>query len=244
LHSRLDGGVMLHFEATCSCGTIDGGGCMDYQALWIIAVLGAATLIGVFWKMQGGFGPLNLRAVGLVLIAVLAALLAIAKSDNLTAAMGLLGAIAGYLFGAKANSGNAQSGASRVDAVGASFGDNVRVAGRDLNETVNNINARVEELGRILSQEGSKLDRIVASQEATRTGPMSYLVNTVYERTMGQIQEAMAAVVARWESEGWKLMSMSSDYQGMDGVFLLFERASNLGEPKIQIYHGSKMNGQ
>ena len=215
---------------------------MDYQALWIIAVLGAATLIGVFWKMRGGFGPLNLRAVGLVLIAVLATLLAIAKSDNLTAAMGILGAIAGYLFGAKTDSGNAQSNTSRVDASGANFGDNSRVAGRDLNETVNNINARVQELGAILSQEGSKIDRLVASQEAARTGSMNYLVNTVYERRMEQTQEAVTTVVAHWESEGWKLMSMSSDYQGMDGMFLLFERPSNPGEPKIQIYHSSRMS--
>lgn len=82
---------------------------MDYQALWIIAVLGIVTLVGVFRKMKGGFGPLNLRAVGLVLIAVLVTLLAVAKSDNLTAAMGILGAIAGYLFGAKADSSNTQS---------------------------------------------------------------------------------------------------------------------------------------
>ncbi|MXS86339.1 hypothetical protein ABO04_10660 [Nitrosomonas sp. HPC101] len=217
---------------------------MDYQALWIVAVLGAATLIGVFWKMQGGFGPLNLRAVGLVLIAILASLLAIAKSDNLTAAMGILGAIAGYLFGAKADSGNANSNVSRVDASGANFGDNARVVGRDLNETVNNINARVQELGEILSQEGAKIDRLVALQETARADSMSYLVNTVYERGMEQTKEAMATVVAHWESEGWKLTSMSSDYQGMDGIFLLFERPSNPNEPKVQIYHSSRMNRQ
>jgi hypothetical protein len=73
---------------------------------------------------------------------------------------------------------------------------------------------------------------------------MNYLVNTVYERGMEQTREAMTTVVARWESEGWKLMSMSSDYQGMDGVFLLFERSSNPGEPKIQVYHSSNMSKQ
>ncbi|QOJ19662.1 MAG: hypothetical protein HRU77_02460 [Gammaproteobacteria bacterium] len=146
---------------------------MDYQALWIIAVLGTGTLIGVFWKMKDGFGPLNLRAVGLVLIAVLATLLAIAKSDNLTAAMGILGTIAGYLFGAKTDSGNTQSSDSHVDALGANFGDNARVAGRDLNETVNNINAHVQELGKILSQEGAKIDRLVASQETARPSSMN-----------------------------------------------------------------------
>lgn len=217
---------------------------MDYQALWIIAVLGTGTLIGVFWKMKGGFGALNLRAVGLVLIAVLATLLAVAKSDNLTAAMGILGAIAGYLFGAKADSSSTQSNDSRVDASGANFGDNARVAGRDLNETVNNINARVQELGEILSQEGLKIDRLVASQETTRSSSMNYLVNTLYERGMEKTREAMTTVVEHWESEGWKLTSMSSDYQGADGIFLLFERPSNPMEPKIQIFHSSRMSEQ
>lgn len=68
---------------------------------WIIAALGGITIIGVFWRMKGGFGPFNLRAVGIVLIAVLSALLALKDTSSLTAAMGILGAIAGYLFGIK-----------------------------------------------------------------------------------------------------------------------------------------------
>lgn len=58
-------------------------------------------MAGVFWRMQGGFGPFNLRAVGIVLVATLAALLALKDTSSLTAAMGILGAIAGYLFGIK-----------------------------------------------------------------------------------------------------------------------------------------------
>ncbi len=68
---------------------------------WIIAVLGGITLIGVFVRMQGGFGPFNLRAVGIIFIGTIAALLALKDAGSLTAAMGILGAIAGYLFGIK-----------------------------------------------------------------------------------------------------------------------------------------------
>jgi len=53
--------------------------------------------------MQRGFGPFNLRAVGIVLVATFAALLALKDACSLTAAMGILGAIAGYLFGIKDN---------------------------------------------------------------------------------------------------------------------------------------------
>jgi hypothetical protein len=74
---------------------------MDNYLMWIIAVFGALTMIGIFWRMSGGFGPFNLRAVGIVLVGTFAALLATKEGNSLTAAMGILGAIAGYLFGIK-----------------------------------------------------------------------------------------------------------------------------------------------
>ena len=74
---------------------------MDQELVWIIAALGGIALIGVFYRMQSGFGPFNLRAVGIVFVGTLAALLALKDGASLTAAMGILGAIAGYLFGIK-----------------------------------------------------------------------------------------------------------------------------------------------
>jgi flagellar motor component MotA len=74
----------------------------DYM-IWIIAVFGLVSLIGVFIRMHGGFGPSNLRAVAIVLVTTLAALLAVNDTHSLTATMGILGAIAGYVFGIKDN---------------------------------------------------------------------------------------------------------------------------------------------
>lgn len=74
---------------------------MEQQITWIIAVIGCISLGGIFWRMQGGFGPMNLRAIGIVLIAILSSLLALAKASDFSAALGILGAIAGYLFGTK-----------------------------------------------------------------------------------------------------------------------------------------------
>lgn len=71
------------------------------QLTWIIATLGCVTLVGVFWRMRGGFGPFNLRAVGIVFVGTLAALLSLKDESSRTACMGILGAIAGYLFGIK-----------------------------------------------------------------------------------------------------------------------------------------------
>jgi hypothetical protein len=74
---------------------------MECRLVWIIAGIGVLALAGVFCKMQKGFGPNNLRAVGIVLIAIFASLLALRDGGALTAAMGILGGIGGYLFGTK-----------------------------------------------------------------------------------------------------------------------------------------------
>jgi hypothetical protein len=72
---------------------------METYLTCIIALMGAGTMVGVFWRMESGFGPYNLRAVGIVLVATFAALLAMRDGSAMTAAMGILGGIAGYLFG-------------------------------------------------------------------------------------------------------------------------------------------------
>jgi len=74
---------------------------METQLMWIFAALGALALIGAFFKMTKGFGPFNLRIIGIVLIATFASLLGLRDGGSLTASMGILGAIAGYLFGLK-----------------------------------------------------------------------------------------------------------------------------------------------
>ena len=71
---------------------------MEKYLIYIVAIIGAGTLIGVFVRMREGFGPYNLRAFGITLIATFATLLALRSDSNLTSAMGILGAIAGYLF--------------------------------------------------------------------------------------------------------------------------------------------------
>ncbi len=75
---------------------------MQQQVTWIIGVIGLLTMVGVFassFRRGEGLGPLNLRAVGIVLIGTFAALLAAQGGSALTAGFGVLGAIAGYLFG-------------------------------------------------------------------------------------------------------------------------------------------------
>lgn len=74
---------------------------MPEYAMWVVAVIGAGALVGAFLKMKEGFGPFNLRVIGIILVATFASLLAAANPQALNAGVGILGAIAGYLFGLK-----------------------------------------------------------------------------------------------------------------------------------------------
>jgi hypothetical protein len=74
---------------------------MSQSLRWVIAGFGAVALVGSFFKMKPGFGPCNLRVVGIILVGTFSALLALQGGESITAAMGILGAIAGYLFGIK-----------------------------------------------------------------------------------------------------------------------------------------------
>ena len=74
---------------------------MSEKLMWIIAGFGTVALLGSFWRMKSGFGPFNLRVVGIILVGTFATLLALQGGETITAAMGILGAIVGYLFGIK-----------------------------------------------------------------------------------------------------------------------------------------------
>ena len=78
--------------------------------LTIVTLVGGGTLLLAFKQMKPGFGPQNLRVVGIVLVATLVSLLAILHESALEAAIGILGAIIGYLFG----SSSEQTGQSRA----------------------------------------------------------------------------------------------------------------------------------
>ena len=71
---------------------------MRWFVLAIIAIAGTVALGGVFIKMKRGIRQQNLRAVGILLVLLLPSMLAVV-SDNYEPVYGLLGGVAGYLFG-------------------------------------------------------------------------------------------------------------------------------------------------
>jgi hypothetical protein len=74
---------------------------MEIWMLAAVMVFGAAQYIILWNTMKGGFGPNNLRAFCLTSIIILTALIAILRQEATMAAIGLLSACAGYLFGSK-----------------------------------------------------------------------------------------------------------------------------------------------
>lgn len=74
---------------------------MELQTIGTIGILviAAIALIGSFKQMKPGFGPFNLRVIGIILVATFATILALVDTGRVNAAIGILGAIAGYLFG-------------------------------------------------------------------------------------------------------------------------------------------------
>lgn len=75
---------------------------MDFnRGIAIIAVVGFGVfvVIKIFGHMKDGFGPFNVRITGIVIVATFTSILAIMNPSGENAAIGILGAIAGYLFG-------------------------------------------------------------------------------------------------------------------------------------------------
>ncbi|MBI5650790.1 MAG: hypothetical protein HZC40_10155 [Chloroflexi bacterium] len=67
----------------------------------IIGVLLFGMIIAILAlrHMKEGFGLNNIRILGIIIVATFSSALALVANDSISAAIGILGAIAGYLFG-------------------------------------------------------------------------------------------------------------------------------------------------
>jgi hypothetical protein len=204
---------------------------MDSTVIYIISIFGALTLVGIFWKMKPGIGVFNLRAFGIVLIATFSGILALQNPEALIAAMGIFGAIAGYLFGAEDKS----TSQSNVEAQGNKFGNNAKIAGRDINETIEKLEGSISNIQEAVINQNQYLSNLQKTVKQK-----SFLINTIYQRSHTDIEQALDSTISKRLQEGWSLAGFSSDYQGMDGIFLVFEKeASEDGSATVIYHHGS-----
>lgn len=68
-------------------------------AIIVIVGFGTFALNKIFKQMKEGFGIFNVRITGIVVVATFACILAVLSPSTESAAIGILGAIVGYLFG-------------------------------------------------------------------------------------------------------------------------------------------------
>lgn len=110
-------------------------------AMMYVAVAGGLALVFFFVVVTKRLklSVAILQAVGIVVVIVAVCALAFSKQVDGTAAIGVLGAVAGYLFGAAASS---HSGTVSADNVG----DGNTIVGRDLNQQIDELKAEAVNL--------------------------------------------------------------------------------------------------
>ncbi len=79
-----------------------------YYPMTAIVIVSLIIIFILKTKMKDGLGPFNLKAIGITLIATFVSILSLSEieSDKLLGVYGILGGIAGYLFGIKDNKKN------------------------------------------------------------------------------------------------------------------------------------------
>ncbi|MCL2763869.1 MAG: hypothetical protein FWD40_01145 [Treponema sp.] len=140
--------------------------------------------------------------------------------------------LVGALIGASSTkiSRKKSKGDSSVDNNGIIQGD---VAGRDINKNIQNIEKAVSDIKDSVVHQNNKIEQIIDNNP-----DKDYLINTIYERG-SRVANGISKVIRFWRSEGWTLKHFCSDYQGMDGLFLIFEKPKQSDEIQIYYYNGS-----
>ena len=120
---------------------------------------------------------------------------------------------------------------STIDNSGINHGE---IAGRDINKNIQNIEKAISEI------RDSVIHQNVNSEQIS-DGDLEkdYLINTIYERAHERQYSGIAKALRHWSNEGWTLKHFSSDYNGMDGLFLIFERPKESNDMQVYYYHGS-----
>lgn len=141
----------------------------------------------------------------------------------------LIGALLGA--GSSTLSDKKSNGDSSVDISGGSVtGD---VAGRDINKNIQNIRDAISKIEGSIVHQNNQIKQFAEDNSSN-----DFLINTIYERG-DNIIGPIARVVQHWHERGWRLKHFSSDYHGMDGIFLVFTKSVTGKTPKVHYYHGS-----
>lgn len=191
-------------------------------ALLGILIFGFAALAYFYLnggKPAGGVSKLSIRAVGIIFVLVAATALAIIYESAVVAAVGLLGAVAGYLFGAPSAGGSSESSAN----VGDVSGDNARIAGRDLVEKqlvdrLESLNTTIQQFASTAPASGGAHGMHVHEERVSRAGEWAYSPDG-----LSSIVQAYERALSRFPAPDFVLVSSAwsdvSDYAHVVFVF-------------------------
>ena len=84
-------------------------------------------------------------------------------------------------------------------------------------KTIQNIEDVVNEIQNSVINQNNQIEQVIGE-----SGDYDYFVNTIYQRGQDMFI-AIKDVIEYRHNYGWKFKQLSSDYGGMDGVFLIFK---------------------
>jgi hypothetical protein len=108
-------------------------------------------------------------------------------------------------------------------------GSGSKLAGRDINETIQNIEKAFGDIKDSVVHQDNKIEQFLSS-----SGQLDHSIHMVYRRT--HIFDDIQQIIARRLEEGWTLTNIEFAFETIDGVILLFTRPKEGAEPLFTLF--------
>ncbi len=158
----------------------------------------------------------------------------------------LLKVVVGIVVGFAAAKGNKLFGKSGVDASGATLGDNAKLAGRDINEMIENMHGSIEQMKDSVVNQYSQISNSINSQDLIPNMVSEYLFFSFFSSDGEPINEIAKATRALQLKE-WNFVTFSNFYDGKHGFTALYHKTrkpndsdqkTNEGHYRVRFYYG------
>lgn len=110
-------------------------------------------------------------------------------------------------------------------------GDANKIAGRDINETIQNIEKAFGDIQQSITNENNEIKQYFNSD-------FDHSMHMIYSRS--DTFEEIRSVIEQRVADGWTLSGISFAYEILDGAVIIFKRPKAGTESKFTIYRDSK----
>lgn len=157
------------------------------------------------------------------------------------------GVVVGASGGAKLSKPGNGSRSGGVDVAGSSFGEGARIAGRDLNEIIEEMHSNVSQIRDSVVNQISQVSQILEETGAVEDKVVEYLFYTAFLMDAELVAEA-ATITRQLQPNGWSLFSAMPSYVDTEGLVLLYRRVRDPEDSdtlipgtknyRVRFYHG------